>query len=107
MSRVLELEGYNVLQAVDGKEGLGLAKRECIALVLLDLKLPKIDGWSVLAKLKGDPAVSKIPVVLITASDVESQRDRALNMGATDYLTKPLGSAILCEIVTRILPRKR
>ena len=107
ISHILELEGYRVLQAEDGDEGLRLAKDNSIALVLLDLRLPGLDGWSVLQELKSEPAVSAIPVVLTTAEDDASQRDRALSMGAADYLPKPLSAANLRESVTRILRQKR
>jgi len=107
ISRILELEGYRVLQAEDGDEGLRLAKENGIALVLLDLRLPRLDGWSVLQELKSEPAVSAIPVVLTTAEDDASQRDRALSMGAADYLPKPLSAANLRETVTRILQYNR
>ena len=102
-SRVLELEGYHVLQAVDGDEGLKLIRKNRIALILLDLRLPGHDGWVVLAKLKGEPALSAIPVVVFTASAEAAQRDRALSMGAADYLVKPLSAASLRESVSRIL----
>lgn len=103
ISRVLELEGYRPLQAADGEEGLELVKTKYLDAVLLDLQLPGIDGWSVIAELKGDPAVATIPVVILTASDVVSQRDRALSMGAADYLVKPITASTLAETVRRIL----
>ena len=102
-SRVLELEGYHVLQAVDGDEGLRLARKSPVALVLLDLKLPGCDGWVVLTELQSDPALSTIPVILFTASAAVTQRDRALSIGAADYLVKPLSAASLRESVSRIL----
>ena len=102
-SRVLELEGYRVLQAADGDEGLVLARENRIALILLDLRLPGHDGWVVLAKLKSEAALSAIPVVVFTASAEAAQRDRALSMGAADYLVKPLSAASLRESVSRIL----
>lgn len=102
-SRVLELEGYRVLQAADSDEGLRLARKSPVALVLLDLKLPGCDGWVVLTELKSDPALSTIPVILFTASAAVTQRDRALSIGAADYLVKPLSAASLRESVSRIL----
>ena len=102
-SRVLELEGYRVLQAADGDEGLRLARKNPVALVLLDLKLPGCDGWVVLTELKSAPALSTIPVILFTASAAVTQRDRALSIGAADYLVKPLSAASLRESVSRIL----
>jgi len=105
-SRVLELEGYRILQAKDGDEGLRLVRRGGISLVLLDLKLPRGDGWVVLEQVKKEPELSSIPVIVFTASVAEPQRERALAMGAADYLVKPLSAATLRESVARILRRK-
>jgi adenylate cyclase len=105
-SRMLELEGYHVIQAADADEGLRLARKRRVALVLLDLKLPGRDGWAVLAELKSEPALSAIPVVVFTASAGAPQRDRALGMGAADYLVKPLSAARLKQSVAHILHRK-
>jgi CheY-like chemotaxis protein len=106
-SRVLELEGYRILQAKDGDEGLRLVRRGGISLVLLDLKLPRGDGWVVLEQVKKEPELSSIPVIVFTASVAEPQRERALAMGAADYLVKPLSAATLRESVARILRQKR
>jgi len=99
VSRVLELEGYRVLQAEDGDKGIRMVRENPIALVLLDLRLPRIDGWLVLLQMKSEPALAEIPVVILTASAGASQRDRALSMGAADYLIKPLSAASLRETV--------
>ena len=99
VSRVLELEGYCVLQAEDGDEGIKVVRENPIALVLLDLRLPRIDGWSVLLQMKSEPALAEIPVVIFTASAGASQQERALSMGAADYLIKPLSAASLRETV--------
>jgi CheY-like chemotaxis protein len=102
---VLELEGYHVIQAADADEGLRLVRKRQVALVLLDLRLPGRDGWVVLAELKSEPALSAIPVIMFTASAGAPQRDRALSMGAADYLVKPLSVASLKQSVAHILHR--
>lgn len=102
-ARVLELEGYRVLQAEHGDAGLRLARSIGVDLILLDLRMPGRDGWSVLEEVKSDPELTAIPVVVFTASAAESQRERALRMGAADYLVKPLSAASLNEAVTHIL----
>ena len=102
-SRVLELEGYRVLQAEDGDTDLRLARENSVALVLLDLRLPKRSGWSVLMLMKSEPRLSVIPVLVFTASAAVSQREKVLKMGATDYLIKPLSATDLKEAVTRNL----
>jgi len=102
-SRVLELEGYRVLQAKNGDEGLRLVRESQVGLILLDLKLPSYDGWSMLQQLKNDPELSSIPVVVFTASAAASQRARALAMGAADYLVKPVSAIRLREAIARTL----
>jgi len=102
-SRVLELEGYQVLQAGDGDEGLKLARGNQIALVLLDLRLPGRDGWAVLSQMKSDPELSSMPVVVFTASAATQQRSQALAGGAADYLVKPLSATSLRKSIARIL----
>lgn len=102
-SRVLELEGYRVLQAGDGDEGLRLARGNQVALVLLDLRLPGRDGWAVLSQMKSDPELSSIPVVVFTASAGVPQQSRALAGGAADYLVKPLSATSLRKSIARVL----
>ncbi len=102
-SRVLELEGYRVLKAESGDEGLTLARENEVNLVLLDLRLHGIDGWAVLEQMKIEPALSTVLVIVFTASAGLPQRERALRMGATDYLVKPLSAARLKGAVARTL----
>ena len=106
-SRVLELEGYRVLQARDTGEGMRLVRDGHVCLVLLDLKLPRHDGWVVLEQVKSEPELSSIPVIVFTASAGISQRKRALGMGAVDYLVKPVSAARLKNAVVRVLRQQR
>jgi len=105
-SRVLELEGYRVLQAEDGEEGMKSVRENPVSLVLLDLHLPKRSGWTVLVLMKSELELSIIPIIVFTASAGASQRERALKMGAADYLVKPLSAASLKKAVARILCSK-
>ena len=107
ISRVLELEGYHVLQAMDGEAGLTLVKEGQVTLVILDLRLPGCDGWAILSEMKSEPSLSRIPVIVLTASAAMPQREKALSMGAADYLVKPLSAGSLREAVARILALKR
>ena len=102
-SRVLDLKGYRVLQAENDNEGLRLVRESQVDLIVLDLKLPGVDGRLVLEQLKNDPELSSIPVVVFTASAAVSQREKALKMGATDYLVKPVSAITLRETVARNL----
>jgi len=105
-ARLFQLEGYRVLQAEDSETGLRLVRKKRVDLVLLDLRLPKIDGWTVLKELKSNPELSSIPVVVFTASAAASQRNRALAEGAAAYLVKPLSAAKLRKTVAHILHHK-
>ncbi len=102
-ARVLEMEGYVVLQAADGEEGLGLARQGLPSLVLLDLRLPDCDGWLVLSQLRSDARLSAVPVVMFTASAAESQRSHALAWGVAEYLVKPLSAEGLTNAVGAVL----
>jgi CheY-like chemotaxis protein len=101
-SLVLELEEYSVLEAESGEQGLELARQNKCGLVLLDLRLSGLDGWSVLKKLKEDPDLCDIPVFVFSASADMEFRERALSLGADDYLLKPLSAASLRNAVARI-----
>ena len=74
---------------------------------MLDLKLPGVDGWLVLGQLKNDLELLSVPVIVFTASAAASQREKALKMGATDYLVKPVSAITLRETVARALCLKR
>ncbi len=106
-SRVFELEGYQVLQAEDGEGGLRLARENRVALVLLDLRLPGVDGWEVLKQLKSDPELSLIPIIVFTAAAGAAQKEKALSMGAVDYLIKPLSARSLKQAVAHAIGRKK
>ena len=106
-SRVLELEGYHILQAKDSEKGLMLVKGVPVSLVLLDLRLPEHNGWEVLEQIKSEPELMEIPVIVFTASAGVLQREKALEIGATDYLIKPLSAARLGETVARVLSREK
>ena len=83
----LEREGMRVIAVGDGVAGLAAAREHRPSAILLDIHLPKLDGWSVLAELKNDPALARIPVLIIS---VEEERARGFSFGACDYLVKPV-----------------
>ena len=102
-SRVLELEGYRVIKANDGEQGMVIIRENPVSLVLLDLRLPGRDGWSVLQEIKHDTELAKIPVIVITAVAESLQRKRTLHMGATRYLIKPMSAHRLAKSIASIL----
>jgi CheY-like chemotaxis protein len=102
-TRVLELEGYKVFGVGDGEDGLKMVKECPVDLVLLDLRLPRRDGWSVMEQMKSEPQLSKIPVLAFTASAGAAAREKVIGMGAVGFLVKPLRADTLMEAVTGIL----
>jgi len=104
-SRVLELEGYQVLKASDGERGMEIIRENSVSLVLLDLRLPGRDGWSVLHEIRHDAELSRIPVIVITAVAETVQRKRTLRMGATEYLIKPMSAHSLAKTIANVLYR--
>lgn len=86
--KTLREEGYEMISALDGETGFNLAKKEKPDLILLDLILPKINGFEVLKKLREDPETKEIPVIILTNLERMSDIDKALELGATTYLVK-------------------
>lgn len=87
---LLEQEGFAVLGAYDGRDGLAKAQSQQPALILLDLTLPEIDGWTLAAQLKTDPLTKAIPILALTAHALPGDRKKALDAGCDGYITKPL-----------------
>ena len=90
LSRRLERRGYEVLIAVDGEQGVEMARSESPALVLMDMSLPVLDGWEATRRLKGEDATKLIPVIALTAHAMSGDREKALAAGCDDYDTKPI-----------------
>jgi CheY-like chemotaxis protein/signal transduction histidine kinase len=96
----LESEEFRVVSAQDGVEGLTLAREARPTVIILDIHLPRLDGWTVLAELKSDPALANIPVIMMS---VEEQRARGFSFGACEYLVKPVEPDRLVTVVKRAL----
>jgi two-component system cell cycle response regulator DivK len=90
LSRRLQRRGHEVVCAVDGAEGVELARTETPGLILMDMSLPGIDGWEASRQLKADPQTSTIPIIALTAHAMSNDRERALEAGCDDYDTKPV-----------------
>ena len=99
VERHLERSGFAVVTASGGREGLRLVRERRPAAVTLDILMPDLDGWTVLAAIKGDPVLSGTPVVLMSIVD---QKNRGYALGAADYLVKPVDRAKLVETLTGI-----
>lgn len=96
----LTIEGFKIFEAIDGEEGIKKVKEEKPDLVLLDLILPGIDGFEVLARMKEDPKLAKIPVVILSNLGQKEEIERGLKMGAVDYLVK--AHFTLTEIIKKV-----
>ena len=88
ISQKLLKEGYDIIEAMDGEKGIEEVKKEKPDLILLDLILPGIDGFEILAKIKADPKISKIPVIILSNLGQKTDIQKGLEMGAVDYLIK-------------------
>lgn len=91
LQRLLEDEGYSVIITEDPREGLEYVdKHSSINLILLDIMMPKLDGFEFMKRLSDSGRLSDIPVVIVTARDDKQSQQKAMHMGAKDYITKPL-----------------
>lgn len=99
----LRRAGYEVMEATDGAEGILLARRHQPNLIVMDLGLPQVDGWSATATLKSDPATSDIPVVAVTVHVQAIERERARGVGCDSFLDKPCSPTRLVGEITRVL----
>ena len=99
----LDLEGYEVLLAHDGQEAYDVAEREVPDLVILDIMMPRMDGYQAVEALKSNEKTSSIPVVFLSAKAQQSDIDRGLHHGVSDYLTKPFDPGQLLDIVKRLI----
>jgi len=93
LSRRLARKGYEVILAEDGAAGLDMMENEQPDLVLMDMGLPVMDGWTATAKAKAKPNLATIPVIALTAHALEEDRIRAMEAGADDFDTKPVNLA--------------
>ncbi len=104
---VLLRDGYELLCALSGEEGIDLALRQRPDLILLDVMMPELDGYEVCSRLKADLRTNAIPIIFITALDNENDETRGLELGAIDYVTKPINIPILRARIRNYLELKR
>jgi DNA-binding response OmpR family regulator len=105
VTKSLRLEGYSVRSARTGEEGLSKVKEEGPDLILLDVLLPKLDGWEVLTRLREDPRSRDVPIIMLTALTDEKSKVQGLRGGADDYVTKPFSALELMARVEAVLKR--
>ena len=103
LSRRLVRNGFEIVMAMNGQEGLDLASSESPDLILLDMSLPVIDGWEAARRLKADTATAKIPVIALTAHAMVHDKEKALAAGCDDFDTKPVELPRLLEKINSLL----
>jgi len=104
---ILDMEGFSVRAAANGRHGLELARADCPDLVVCDVTMPELDGHGVLRELRGSPQTADIPFVFLTAQGERHQQRAGMNLGADDYLCKPLDAEDLLAAVHARLQRRR
>ena len=99
----LEGEDYQIIDASDGKEALEKIKKEKPDIVLLDIVMPKVDGFEVLSQLKKDIKLKEIPVIMLTARGQKLDKDKGRELGAQDYIVKPFSPSHLLYKIEEVL----
>jgi CheY-like chemotaxis protein len=104
-STFLTYSGYRVLEAVDGEEGLATARAERPDVILMDVSIPKLDGYEVTRLLKADPLTAQIPVIAVTAHALPADRERAFDAGCDSYIPKPAEPRVVVAEVRKVLEK--
>ena len=108
LSRHLRRKGYEILLAVDGRQGVDVARAEAPDLILMDMSLPVLDGWQATQQLKAAAQTRAIPIIALTAHAMSGDREKALEAGCDDYDTKPIEfPRLLAKIETALAKKAR
>ena len=103
LSRRLERKGFDVVIAVDGQQGLDMARNDAPDLILMDMSLPVIDGWDATTRLKSEEETKVIPIIGLSAHAMSGDREKAMEAGCNDYDTKPVELKRLLEKIANQL----
>jgi two-component system cell cycle response regulator DivK len=106
LSRRLARRGFDVLMAVDGEQGVQMAKAEMPDLILMDMSLPVLDGWEATRQIKAEASTQSIPLIALTAHAMAGDRDKSIQAGCDDYDTKPIELPRLLDKMDRLLNEK-
>ncbi|HEX9688485.1 MAG TPA: response regulator [Thermoanaerobaculia bacterium] len=107
LSRRLARSGYEVVLAVQGEEGVALARSAAPDMILMDMSLPVLDGWEATRRLKGDPETRDIPVIALTAHAMSGDREKAQEAGCDDFDTKPVEYTRLLSKIQGLLEKRK
>jgi CheY-like chemotaxis protein len=106
LRELLELRGYTVLEACDGREALQMIEQVQPELVLLDIGMPVMDGFAVVRTIRENPRLAKLPVIAVTAYAMRGDQERILNSGFNGYLSKPVNASSLTQELDRVLTKR-
>ena len=106
LSRRLMKRGYEVVIAVEGEQGVALARTDSPDIVLMDMSLPVLDGWEATRRLKSDPATRQIPIIALTAHAMAGDREKAREAGCDDFDTKPVELPRLLSKIEGLLQKR-
>ena len=106
IEKVLSTRGYHCISASNGQEALNILDSESVDLILTDLSMPVLDGYRPTQLIRARPALAHVPIVAVTAYALNDESEAALNMGCTEYLTKPFKPRQVLEVVERLLPQR-
>jgi two-component system cell cycle response regulator DivK len=105
MRQILTYHGYEVLEATDGLTGLEMARAHMPALILLDIQMPVMNGFAVIRELRNNPELRKIKAIAVTSFAMKGDREKALQAGFDEYVTKPIDTRKFPELVKQVLSR--
>ena len=103
---ILEKNGYDTFLAVNGRDGVNAAIKQKPDLIIMDLSMPEMDGWTATGLIKKDPQTSSIPLIALTAHALPGDRQRAMDAGSDEYITKPMDLGDLVEAVNYWVNKK-
>lgn len=103
VAKILQNRGYNIIEALDGEDALNKAREERPALILMDISLPKLDGYEVTRRLKALEELRDIPIIALTAHAMKGDREKALAAGCQGYVPKPINIRELPALVQRFI----
>jgi len=101
--RILMAEGYNLIEAVNATEALEILENTTPDLILMDINMPDMDGYSLTAKIKGTPGRGSIPIIALTANVMRGDREKSLEAGCDGYIQKPIDIDTISEQIERFL----
>jgi two-component system cell cycle response regulator DivK len=105
--RILQAEGFNMIEASNAKQALETIHQELPDLILMDINLPEMDGYTLTARLKAMPQLKNVPIIALTANVMRGDRERTLEAGCDGYIQKPVDVDLIPQQITQFLANKK